>query len=154
MSENRKVSIICSKGTLDMALPAFIMGNAARMSGIEVHIFFTFWGMDIIKKSTMNKLHVATVGNPAMGIPTMIGGLPGMENLATAMMKKQLQELDIPDIPEWLEMMSDAGAHLWACQLAADMFKLKKEDLDDHIEEIISAVDFFDKAEGGQIIFI
>lgn len=149
-----KVSIICSKGTLDMALPAFIMGNAARMSGWEVHIFFTFWGMDIIKKTTMANLHLSTVGNPVMKIPTMIGGLPGMEAMATKMMKRQLEELDIPDVPEWLDILSDAGANLWACQLATDMFHLTQDDLSDHVLDIISAVDFFDKAEGGQIIFI
>lgn len=152
--ETRKVSIICSKGSLDMALPAFIMGNAARMSGIEVNVFFTFWGMDIIKKSTMESLHVSTVGNPSMHIPTMLGGLPGMESFATSQMKKQLDVLDIPDIPEFLEILHDSGAKLYACQLAADMFHLKKEDLYEGIEDIISAVEFFDVAEGGQIIFI
>lgn len=150
----RKVSFICSKGSLDMALPAFIMGNAARMSGIEVNLFFTFWGMDIIKKSTMNELHVSTVGNPSMHIPTMLGGIPGMESFATSQMKKQLEILDIPEVPEFLEILQDSGAKLYACQLAADMFKLHKEDLYDGVDSIISAVDFFDIAEGGQIIFI
>ena len=153
-TETRKVSIICSKGSLDMALPAFIMGNAARMSGIEVNVFFTFWGMDIIKKNTMESLHVSTVGNPSMHIPTMLGGLPGMESFATSQMKKQLEVLDIPDVPEFLEILKDSGAKLYACQLAADMFHLKKEDLYEGIEDIISAVEFFDVSEGGQIIFI
>lgn len=150
----RKVSLICSKGTLDMALPAFIMGNAARMSGIEVNVFFTFWGMDIIKKTTMGNLHISTVGNPSMGIPTMLGGLPGMEAFASAQMKKQLVALDIPDIPEFLDILKDSGAKLYGCKLAADMFKLKKDDLYDGLVDIISAVEFFEISEGGQIIFI
>ena len=80
------IAIICSKGTLDMAYPGLILANAARMSGIEATLFFTFWGLDIITKKTVDHLHVATVGNPSMHLPTMVGGLPGMESIATSMM--------------------------------------------------------------------
>src|SRR6266516_7925613 len=84
------LAIICSKGTLDMAYPGLILANAARMSGIDAKLFFTFWGLDIITKKTVDHLHVPTVGNPSMHIPTMVGGLPGMESLATTMMQKQM----------------------------------------------------------------
>jgi len=148
------LAIICSKGTLDMAYPGLILANAARMSGIDATLFFTFWGLDIITKKTVDRLHVSTVGNPSMHIPTMVGGLPGMERLATAMMQKQLDRLDIPSVHELLTILSDSGAHLYACRMAMDMFKRTREDLVPHVEDVISAMDFFDKAAGAQVLFI
>lgn len=150
----RKVAIICSKGTLDMAYPGLILANAARMSGIDVMMFFTFWGLDIVRSDRAEKLHVSTVGNPSMNMPTMIGGLPGMEALATRMMKKEMAKLDIPPVTEMLQMLSDAGAHLYACGLAMDMFKLTQKELVPQVEGVLSAMDFFDKADGAQIVFI
>jgi peroxiredoxin family protein len=148
------LAIICSKGTLDMAYPGLILANAARMSGIDATLFFTFWGLDIITKKTVDHLHVPTVGNPSMHIPTMVGGLPGMETLATTMMQKQMEKLDIPSVHELLETLSDSGAHLYACRMAMDMFKRTKGDLVPQVEDVISAMDFFDKAAGAQVIFI
>jgi peroxiredoxin family protein len=148
------LAIICSKGTLDMAYPGLILANAARMSGIDATLFFTFWGLDIITKKTVEHLRVPTVGNPSMHIPTMVGGLPGMESLATTMMQKQLEKLDIPPICELLEILSDSGAHLYACRMAMDMFKRTKDDLVPQVEDVISATDFFDKAAGAQVLFI
>ncbi|MBI5508744.1 MAG: DsrE/DsrF/DrsH-like family protein [Deltaproteobacteria bacterium] len=150
----RKVAIICSKGTLDMAYPGLILGNAARMSGIDVMMFFTFWGLEIIQKKRAAALRVPTVGNPSMHIPTMLGGLPGMEAMATKMMARGMKKLDIPDVPEMLQILADAGAKLYACGMAMDMFKLTKDDLVPQIEGVLTAIDFFDKAEGAQIIFI
>jgi peroxiredoxin family protein len=148
------IAIICSKGTLDMAYPGLILANAARMSGIDATLFFTFWGLDIITKKTCDRLHVPTVGNPSMHIPTMVGGLPGMETLATTMMQKQLDKLDIPSVHELLEILSDSGAHLYACRMAMDMFKRTEADLVPQVEAVISAMDFFDKAAGAQVLFI
>ena len=150
----QKVAIICSKGTLDMAYPGLILANAARMSGIDATLFFTFWGLDIITKKTIDKLHVPTVGNPSMHIPTVVGGLPGMESLATSMMKSQMEKLDIPEVSELVEMLDDAGAELYACRMAMDMFKRTEEDLVPQVKEVISAMDFYDKAAGAQVIFI
>lgn len=150
----RKVAIICSKGSLDMAYPALILANAARMSGIEATLFFTFWGMDIITKKKVNRLRVATVGNPSMKIPTFLGGLPGMEGMATRMMKKEIEKLDLPSIGELLEILDASGAELYACQMAMEMFKLKREDLVPQVKGVLSAMDFFDKAAGSQVIFI
>ncbi len=148
------VSIICSKGTLDMAYPGLILANAARMSGIEATLFFTFWGLDIVTEKTVDKLHVPTVGNPSMHIPTMVGGLPGMESLATMMMKKEMDHLDIPPVREMIEILGDSGAHLYGCRMAMDMFKRTREDLMPQVEDVISAMDFYDKAAGSQILFI
>jgi peroxiredoxin family protein len=156
-AKTRKLCIICSKGSLDMAYPPLILANAARMSGIEAHLFFTFWGMDIITKSKMGNLHVATVGNPNMHpmfhIPTMIGGLPGMSSLASTMMRKEIASLDFPPVPEFLDMLNDAGAHIYACDMAMRMMKLKPEDLVDYAE-VLGAMEFLEVAEDAQIIFV
>jgi peroxiredoxin family protein len=148
------LAIIVSKGSLDMAYPGLILANAARMSGIEATLFFTFWGLDVITEKTVDHLHVATVGNPSMHIPTMLGGLPGMEGFATGMMKKQIDELDIPPVREMLQILGDSGARIYACRMAMDMFKRSKADLVPQVEAVISAMDFFDKAAGAQVIFV
>jgi len=148
------IAIICSKGTLDMAYPGLILANAARMSGIDATLFFTFWGLDIITKSKLASLHVATVGNPSLGMPTLIGAVPGMESIATAMMKKSMAKLDIPPVGEMLELLGDSGAHLYGCKMAMDMFKRTRADLVDQVEDVISAMDFFDKAANAQVLFI
>ena len=150
----RKVSIICSKGSLDMAYPGLILANAARMSGIEVVLFFTFWGLDIVTKGKADHLHLSLLGNPSVPLPAMLAGLPGVEALASVAMRKEMEKLDIPPVTEFIQTLSDAGAELYACQLAMDMFRLKREDLVPQVRSVISAVDFYDKAAGSQIIFI
>ncbi|MBR9921253.1 MAG: hypothetical protein GYB31_10480 [Bacteroidetes bacterium] len=144
----RKMLLILSKATIDNVYAAFILANGARMEGIESEIFFTFFGLEAIQKDKLDKLHVATVGNPAMHIPTLLGGLPGMEALATKMMKKEMEKLDIPPVGEFLEILSDSGVKLWACKLAMDMFHLEREDLIDEIDEVITVGDFYGRAEG------
>ncbi|GBF12125.1 DsrE/DsrF/DrsH-like family protein [Tepidibacillus infernus] len=156
MAENEKIkklSIVISKGSLEGVYPGLIMANGARMAGIEVNVFFTFFGLDAITKKKMNNIKVATVGNPALGIPTLIGALPGMSTIATNMMKKQMEELDIPPVPEFIEMISDAGGKLYACLATVEMFKLKKEDFCDQLEDILTVGDFYNLSAGGQIIF-
>jgi peroxiredoxin family protein len=123
------------------------------MEGIEVNLFFTFFGMDAITKKKIKKIKVATVGNPAMGIPTLIGALPGMSALATKMMQKKMDALDIPPIDEFIEMISAAGGKLYACKASVDMFDLKKEDFVDEVQSILTVGDFYALAAGGQIIF-
>lgn len=149
-----RLAIIVSKGSLDMAYPGLILANAARMSGIEACLFFTFWGLDAITDKKIDHLHVATVGNPSMPIPTMLGGLPGMESLASTMMKKEMDKLDIPGVREMLEILDAAGAEIYACQMAMDMFHLEMGDLVPQVDAVITAMDFFDKAAGAQILFI
>lgn len=152
MSENKgeikKMMIILSKATLENVYAAFVLANGARMEGIESEIFFTFFGLEAVHKKKMNSLHIATVGNPAMHMPTMIGGLPGMEAFATKMMKKEMEKLDMPEVPEFLEILSDSGVKMWACKLAFDMFHYKKEDLFEGVNDIITVGDFYKKSEG------
>ncbi len=152
----RKMMFILSKATIENVYAAFIMANGARMEGIESEIFFTFFGLEAIQKKKLEHLHVATVGNPAMHIPTMLGGLPGVEALATKMMKREMEKLDMPPVGEFLEILSDSGCRLWACKLAVDMFHLQEEDLIDEIEGILTIGDFYNRAdaEGTQLLFI
>jgi len=152
----KKMLFILSKATIENVYAAFVMANGARMEGIESEIFFTFFGLEAIQKKKMEHLHVATVGNPAMHIPTMVGGLPGMEALATKMMKKEMDKLDMPEVPEFLEILSDSGCKLWGCKLAIDMFHLDRDDLIDELDGILTIGDFYGRAEedGTQIVFI
>jgi len=150
----RKVAIICSKGSLDMAYPGLIMANAARMMGMDAMIFFTFWGLDIVTKKKIGHLHADLLGNPSSPMPHSLMGLPGMEALATKMMKKKIEELDIPDVPELIEILDDAGAELYGCQMAMEMFGLSEDDLVPQVTGTLTAMDFWEKAEGAQVVFI
>lgn len=152
MNENngeiKKMMIILSKGSLENVYAAFILANGARMEGIEAEIFFTFFGLEAIHKKKLEHLHVATVGNPAMHIPTMLGGLPGMEALATTMMKKEMDKLDMPGVHEFLDILKASGVKLWACKLAMEMFHLTKEDMYNGIGGVITVGDFYKKGAG------
>lgn len=149
----KKVSIIVSKGTLEGVYPALIMANGARMEGIEVNLFFTFFGMEAILKEKMNHLHVSTVGNPALHIPTMIGGLPGVSALVTHFMKKEMEKIDIPPVSEFIEIIHDSGAEIYTCLASVDMFHLKKEDFCEQVDGIITVGEFYEKSAGSSIIF-
>ena len=157
----KSVSIVCSKGSLEGIYPALIMANGARMEGIEASIFFTFFGLYAILKKFNEKIKIATVGNPAMRIPdakgiplpTIIGAIPGMSTLATKMMMKEMEQLDIPPIPEFLEMIHDAGGRLYACKATVDMFHLKPEDFCDEVEKVLTVGEFYELSAGSEIIF-
>ena len=161
-TSGRTLAIICSKGNLDMAYPGLILANAALGEGVQTHLFFTFWGFDIITKKTMDDLKFSFVGNTAMhppghagvGIHHMLGALPGATTAATALMKKQLADLNVPDVPEFLDVLHASGAHLWGCRMSADMNHLTTEDLYEGVEGIISASDFIELTDGAQLLFI
>lgn len=156
-----KICLICAKGSLEDVYAALVMSNGAVMEGIETNVFFTFFGMDAITKDRMNSLHTATTGNPAMRMPlglpfpTMLGGLPGVETAVSAMMRKQMEDLDIPPVEEFLEMITAGGGTVYACKLAVDMFKLTKKDLWDGVKDIITIGQFYELCDGDrtQIIF-
>jgi peroxiredoxin family protein len=148
-----KVSIVVSKGSLEGIYPGLIMANGARMEGIEADLFFTFFGLDAIRRDRYEQIKVATVGNPGMHIPTWLGALPGFSALATRMMKEQMEKIDIPPIPEFVELVADSGAHLYACKATVDMFGLTMDDFVSQVDDIISVGEFYARAAGGQIIF-
>jgi peroxiredoxin family protein len=148
-----KVSVIISKGSLEGIYPALIMANGARAEGIEANLFFTFFGLDAIHRKRMEHIKVATVGNPGMHMATMLGGLPGMSAIATHLMEKKMSELDIPPIPEFVEMISDTGAGMYACKASVDMFDMTEDDFVEQVDGIITVGEFYEIAAGGQIIF-
>ncbi len=148
-----KVSIVISKGSLDGVYPGLIMANGARMEGINATVFFTFFGLEAIMKKRFKKIKVATVGNPAMHIPSLLGVLPGMSAFATSMMKKEMDKIDIPPVDEFIEMVSDAGAELYACKATVDMFHLTQDDFVPQVNAIINVGTFYEKSAGAQIIF-
>jgi len=158
--KERKLCIICSKGTLDMAYPGLVLANAALMEGIDVTMFFTFWGLDMVTKKRMNALKCTPIGNPSMampngmGIPNVLGILPGMTDFSTSMMKKEIAKLDFPPIDEFLQMISDAGAEMYGCKMSMDMMKLSKDDLCDAVDDVVGAMEFMEMSENAQIIFI
>jgi peroxiredoxin family protein len=159
---DRKICFICSKGNLDMAYPALIMANGALGEGIETHIFFTFWGMDMINKKTMNSLKFTLLGNTAMHPPGTfkismaqgLGGIPGMTRIATRMLKKQIADQGVPPIPEFLDMLVDSGAQLWACKMSVDMMGLELEDMHDGVSDIINVSSFMELSEDAQVVFV
>ena len=153
-SEDRKLAIICSKGSLDMAYPGLVLANAALMEGIDVTIFFTFWGLDMINKKKMDHLKISPIGNTSMGLPNAVSVLPGMTAIATTMMKHEIEKLDFPGIHEFLEMISDAGGKLYSCKMSMDMMHLSEEDLCDEVEAVVGAMEFMEMSEGAQVIFI
>ena len=157
----RKLAIICSKGNLDMAYPGLILANAALGEGVEVHLFFTFWGFDMITKSHMHDLKFTPTGNTAMHmpvgdvrVPQALAPFPGMQSMATHMLKKSIADLGVPEVPEFLEHIVASGGHLWACRMSADMNHLVKDDLYEGIEAIINASDFIEMTDGAQLLFI
>ena len=148
-----KVSIIISKGSLEGVYPGLIMANGARAEGIEANLFFTFFGLDAIHKERHEHLKVATVGNPGLHLATWAGGLPGVSSLMTRYLSHKMAELDIPSIPEFVEMIAETGAGLYACKASVDLFGLEKNDFIPQIQDIITVGEFYEIAAGGQIIF-
>jgi peroxiredoxin family protein len=149
----KKVCIVISKGSLEGIYPGLIMANGARMEGIEADVFFTFFGLDAIRKGRNAKIKVATVGNPGMHMPTLLGAIPGMSALATRMMKRQMEKLDIPPVPEFIELVSDSGTGLYACKATVDMFGLDKDSFVPQVDDIITVGEFYERAAGSEIVF-
>ncbi len=157
----KKVMIICAKGSIEDVYASLIMANGAVMEGIEPKLFFTFFGLDAITKKQMNKLKTGVVGNPAMRMPgnlpfpTLLGVIPGVEAGVSAMMKSQMNALDVPPVDEFLDMIVAGGGEIFACKMAADMFKLEMKDLSEHVKDIITVGQLYEMSggEGTQIIF-
>jgi peroxiredoxin family protein len=161
-----KVSIVISRGSLEGVYPGLIMANGARMEGIDATLFFTFFGLGALHRRLQNSLQVATVGNaalnmamPLMGMPitmpfpTWLGTIPGVSALASYVMRKRIEKLDIPPIGEFIEMISDAGGEIYACKAAMDMFGIKQEDLVPQVNAVLTVGEFYEKSAGAQIIF-
>lgn len=149
-----KLSIILSKGSLDMTYPAFMLANAGAAMGMEVHLFFTFWGIDVINRRKEANLKVSPVGNPGLPMPNILGMIPGMTAIATRNMRGKIKGLKIPTIPELIANAHDMGVHFHACSTTMEMMGLKKEDFIPEVDDIVGASTFLQLSENGQTIFI
>jgi len=148
-----KVSIVISKGSLEGVYPGLIMANGARMEGIEANVFFTFFGLDAITRKRQAHMKVATVGNPGLHLPTILGAIPGMSWVATRMMQRKMEKLDIPPVPEFVELIADSGAGIYGCQATVDMFRLHEEDFVPQVTGVLTVGEFYELAAGGEIVF-
>ncbi|MEM3031955.1 MAG: DsrE/DsrF/DrsH-like family protein [Nitrososphaerota archaeon] len=149
-----KLSIILSKGTLDMAYPALMLANAAATMGMEVHLFFTFWGMNVISKRKVASLKVSPVGNPGLPMPNILGILPGMTAVVTGMLRRRIEKTKVPSVYELIKLAKESGVKLHACSTTMDVMGLKREDFIEEVDDIVGAATFIQLSEGGQVIFI
>lgn len=152
--QSQKLCIILSKGTLDMAYPAFIIAQTAAVMGREVHVFFTFWGMDAISKKKSGKLQVSSVGNPGLPMPNILGMIPGMTALATSMMRGKIARAHVKPLPELVRECVELGVKLHACSTTMEVMGVAREDLIDEVADVVGAASMLEYGDGGQTIFI
>jgi peroxiredoxin family protein len=150
----QKFCVVLSKGTLDMVYPAFMLANTAATMGAESHVFFTFWGLNVLSKKKVGSLKISPVGNPGMPMPNILGMLPGMTAMATRMVKGKMRKSKMPPIPEMISTAKDLGVKLHACSTTMDVFGLPKEDLIPEVDDIIGAATFLQISNGAQTLFI
>ncbi len=152
MADQTKMAIISIHGTLDMAYPPLILASTAATLDIESAIFFTFYGLQILKKDAGDSLKVSPIANPAMPmpVPNIIGALPGMTAMATSMMKSMIKKNGIATIPELVSLCQEMNVRLIACQMTMDLFGFKREDMIDGVE-YSGAAAFMEYAANSQI---
>jgi len=138
---SKRLAIIAVHGTLDLAYPPLILATAALALDMEAAIFFTFYGLDIIKKGNADKLKVAPIANPAMPmpVPNIVGMLPGMTGMATGMMNNWMKKANVAKLSELLDMAVEGGVRMFACQMSMDVLGIKKKDLIDGMEVVGAA---------------
>lgn len=134
--QKSRVAIIAAHGTLDAAYPPLILATAAAAMDMEATIFFTFYGLNIVKKGFADNLKVAPIANPAMpiAIPNIIGMLPGMTAAATMMMNSWMRKANVAKLSELLEIAGESGVNLIACQMTMDVMGIKREQLIDSVQ--------------------
>jgi peroxiredoxin family protein len=144
---SKKLAIIASHGSLDAAYPPLILATAAVAMDMEAAIFFTFYGLEIIKKGHADRLKIAPIANPAMPvpIPNVVGVLPGMTAVATGMMHEWMHKAKVLDLGELLDTAKEMGVRLIGCQMTMDVMHIRPEDLIDGIE-IAGAATFLEYA--------
>ena len=133
----KKMAIIATKGTLDMAYPPFILASTAAALGYEVQIFFTFYGLQLLRKD-LSDVKISPLANPAMPMPlpmpVMVQMLPGMETVATMMMKDKLKKKGVASLEELRALCLEADVKFVACQMTVDLFDFERSDFIDNIE--------------------
>lgn len=148
----KRLALIASKGTMDMAYPPLILATTAAAMEYEVGIFFTFYGLDLINRKKYKSLQVPSLANPAMPVPVpnIVGVLPGMTAVATSMMKSWMNKANIPSIPELVHTARDTGVKLFGCQMTMDVMGVKKTDLIDGVD-VCGAAAFLDFATDADV---
>lgn len=138
---SKRLAIIAAHGTLDAAYPPLILATAAAAMDMEVAIFFTFYGLEILKKGNADKLQVAPIANPAMPkpipgvpVPNILGMLPGMTAVATGMMNSWMHKANVAKLSELLDIAIESNVKLIGCQMTMDVMGIKREELIDGID--------------------
>jgi len=144
--KRNKLVIVCSKGSLDMAYPPLMLATTGAAMGMDVHLYFTFWGMQMISKKTVDSLKISPVGNPALPMPNILGMIPGMSGMVTSMMKKKMTKMKMPTIREMIATAKESGVKFHACSPSMDMMGLTKDDLIPEVDDIIGASTYLDLA--------
>ena len=134
------------KGSLDMAYPPMMLATTGAAMGMEVHLYFKFWGMNMISKKTIDSLKISPVGNPALPMPNILGMLPGMTSMTTSMMQGKMKKIKMPSIREMIKTAKDSGVKFHACSPTMDMMGLKREDLIPEVDDIIGAATYLELA--------
>ena len=136
MSNQKKMAIIATKGTLDWAYPPFILASTAAALGYEVQIFWTFYGLNCLKKDL--NLQVTSIGNPGMPMPmpmpVLLQALPGMQSMMTAMMKQKMKSKGVASVEDLRELCIEAEVKMVACQMTVDLFDMDPAEFIDGVE--------------------
>lgn len=148
-----RVGIIVLSGTLDKVMPAFIIGTTAASMGMEVGMFFSFYGLNAIHKDKHKDLKVSPIGNPAMPmpipVPQILTVMPGMMDFATSMMKGMMEKHKVPSLEKLLQDARDLEIKLFPCQTAMTLFGYKYEDLIEGVEKPVGAATFLNFVNSG-----
>jgi len=150
--KKKRLAMIASKGTLDMAYPPLILATTAIALDMEAAIFFTFYGLNIIRKGKFQRLQVAPLANPAMPmpVPNLVGAIPGMTSMATIMMKGMMKKAQVATLGDLLEVAVESGVRLIGCQMTMDVFGIGADDMIDGVE-IGGAATYLDYAADADI---
>ncbi len=144
--KKNKLVIICSKGSLDMAYPPLMLATTGAAMGMEVHLYFTFWGINMISKKTIDSLKISPVGNPALPMPNILGMLPGMTSMLTSMMQGKMKKIKMPTIREMIKTAKDGGVKFHACSPTLNMMGITRDDLIPEVDDIIGAATYLELA--------
>jgi peroxiredoxin family protein len=154
----KRIAIISTHGSMDAIYPPFILATAAVAMDMEAAIFFTFYGLEALKKGKIDKLQVAPIANPAMpqpvpgiSVPNILGVLPGMTAVATGMMNSWMKKAKVAKLSELLEIAIESGVRIIGCQMTMDVMGIKKEEMIDGIE-IGGAATFLEFASEDAIV--
>ena len=148
---SRKMAMISTKGTLDMAYPPLILASTAAAFGWEVKVFHTFWGLDILHEEKSRNLKMSSAGNPSMPVPNLLAVLPGMDEVTTRMMRKRIRDNDTASVEELVEKCLETGVELQACQMTQELMDYDEEDFYDGVVTGVGAATAFNYMADAQI---